>query len=409
MIKIKRFIGKDRIKVFGVKFYIRHEYCQRVAANYARKLQVLRERYGKGVIRVGFITRENSKWSYESLYRQLEEHPHFEPVVLIVDDNFKPGAAEETEKNLSFFREYRHVVIRNKRDYVRQRTDVLFYEQPWYDLAGDLTPEQLSAHSLNFYVPYCIETDIEPAIIAETAPFHKALYSNFCFSEDMARQLAAHGVENTHVVGHPRLDAYLTPGVSDDPWQSTDKVRIIYAPHHAFGDSVLKQASWDWSGERVLQLARQHQDTTEWILKPHPRFWQALGEWLKSDEKARQIREAWAEVAPTYDKGNYFDLFKTADLMISDCVSFNIEWLPTRKPFLRLRSHYPDATVFPGIEHYAEHYYYAGNVAELDECFDMLVHRSEDPAREARMERAKEIPMGVGARIIDILTSALTQ
>ncbi len=408
MIKVKNFIDKYRITVLGIRFWVGRDYEKLVAANYARKRRELQEKFGKEKIRVGFLVRENSKWSYESVYHQMAEGSHFDPIVLIVEPKGKKAVLKNTEGNLRFFAGYHHALVHRRQDVEQLGIDILFYEQPWYDLAGEFTPDKISENALTYYVPYCVEPDIEAEVIAETGPFHKAMTCNFCFSEATARQLAGFGITNTCAVGHPRMDAYLNPAVGESPWQSKGKLRIIYSPHHSFGTSLLKQASWEWSGEHLLKLAQQHQDSTEWILKPHPRFSYELGRMLRSEEKAQRHMDEWAKVSRLYDKGNYFDLFRTADLIISDCVSFNIEWLPTRKPFLRLRSHYPDATVFKTIDYYAEHYYYAGTTAELDACFDMLVHRREDPAREARIRRAQEVPIGVGSAIIDILTRSLT-
>ena len=35
-----------------------------------------------------------------------------------------------------------------------------------------------------------------------------------------------------------------------------------------------------------------------------------------------------------YNKGNYIELFKTSDLLITDCSSFLLEYMPTLKPII---------------------------------------------------------------------------
>ncbi len=404
MIKVKKFIEKYRVRVLGLKFYVRRHFEELVAANYARHLQRLGQKLGQEKIRVGFLVRENVKWSYESLYHLLEADPDFEPLVLIKDEKMELCSVE---KNCEFFRHYRHCVIRELADYVAQRVDILFYEQPWFDMFGDFTPDAVSEHSLTCYVSYALEPEVEPEIIQETQYFCKALHRSFAFNERICQEMEEYGIHNACAVGHPRMDAYLKPEATEVPWRSEGKVRIIYAPHHSFGHSVLKQSSWEWSGEHLLRLAQQSQGTTEWILKPHPRFQYELGRLLKSEQKAQEVMDAWAEVSCLYDRGNYFDLFKTADLMISDCLSFNIEWLPTRKPFIRLHSRYADARPFPGVDHYAEHYYHARTTAEIDRWFDMLVNRREDPALEARSLRAQEVHVGVAADILEMMRAEL--
>ncbi len=404
MIRVRKFVDKYRVKILGIRFYVKRRFEPVVERNYAKHTERLKQKFGKEPIKVGFLVRENAKWSYESLYRLMEQDPDFEPLVVIKDDDFELARASN---NLPFFKDYNHCVIRTLREYRKLGVDILFYEQPWYDICDDFTPDGVSAYSLTYYVPYAVESEAEPDVHGATSSFLKALTASFCFSEKMSQALRTYGIHNTHVVGHPRMDAYMTPEAATNPWRSEGKVRIIYAPHHSFGYSLLKQASWEWSGEHILKLAREHQDTTEWIFKPHPRFQYELGRLLQSEKKAQEVMDAWAAVSQLYNRGNYFDLFKTADVMISDCISFNIEWLPSHKPFIRLRAHYPDTRIFEAIEYYSEPYYHADSVADIDRYFDMLVNRHEDPNREARAERATEIQTGVASHILDIIKARI--
>ncbi|MDY6407566.1 MAG: CDP-glycerol glycerophosphotransferase family protein, partial [Pseudomonadota bacterium] len=176
-------------------------------------------------------------------------------------------------------------------------------------------------------------------------------------------------------------------------WKSQNKVRIVYAPHHSFRHSILKWATYEWSGAHLIQLAKDHQDTTEWIFKPHPRFYITLVEEF-GQEFADSVFEQWTQVSRLYDQGDYFDLFKTADLMISDCGSFQIEWLPTHKPYIHLVSNYPDAEPDGQLKkHFSSGYYLAHSIKELDDYFQQLVVLKQDPKREKREELIREIPL----------------
>ncbi len=393
---MKRFIDRYQIRIAGKQFNIKREYEKKVAANYARKISELRNAIGQRAITVGFLVRENTKWSYESLYHQLTAHPDFTPLVLIADDG---KILSDTAQNEKFFKDYNYRVIRKQSDFRKLHVDILFYEQAWFDLSGDFTPEQLSPYALTFYVPYALKVRHDANTLVPQSVFFKAVYRSFCFCRTDEKDLHDAGIFNTSIVGHPRTDAYLEP-VRENPWKSTGKTRIIYAPHHSFANSYLKLGTWEWSGRHLLELARKSQDSTEWIFKPHPRFKYELTKLFKSEAKAQAIMDEWAEVSQLYDKGNYFDLFKTSDLMICDCLSFKMEWLPSGKPYIQLNSRYKDFYAFDEADYYTEHYYKADTTEDIDRLFNMLVHQKEDPLKEARQARAKDFPMGVATKII---------
>ena len=355
-------------------------------------------------VNIGFIVRESSKWSYGDLYDLFKKSKRFIPTILIVDEQHELCNLTDNKK---FFAKYDYKVIRNIDDFLKHKIDIVFYEQPWFDLAGDFTPEKLSLHALTMYVPYGIELDKNDELFHDCARFYESLYKIFAFNEFARQEWARHGCKNVDVVGHPRLDAYLNKNSSSQVWQSNDKVRIIYAPHHSFADSILKQASWEWNGEHILQLAKNNQDTTEWIFKPHPRFKLALSQLLNSSEQAQSIYDDWASVGQIYNQGDYFDLFKTADIMISDCCSFKLEWLPTGKPFIQLMSHYPDAFVYRGIDHFSAGYYRANSIAEIDKYFNMLVKEKRDPNKAKRLGLASQIPLGASERVYNLLRELL--
>lgn len=359
----------------------------------------------KSKIKIGFIVRESSKWSYAGLYELLKLNKLFEPVVLIVDQQHELCNLSD---NIKFFSRYNYIVMKNKDDFINQDIDIVFYEQPWFDLGGDFTPEKLSEYALTMYVPYGIELDKNDKLFQDCARFYKSVYKIFAFNDFACREWLRHGCKNTVVVGHPRLDAYLDNISQNDKfWKSKDKVRIIYAPHHSFGDSILKQASWEWNGNHILELAKNNQDTTEWVFKPHPRFKLALGQLLNDSDRAQAVYDEWEQVGQIYNQGDYFELFKTADIMISDCCSFKIEWLPTGKPFVQLLSHYPDAHVYRGIDYFSSAYYKANTIKEIDMYFDMLVKEKRDPNKMARSILATQIPLGASKNIYEYLIKEL--
>ncbi len=80
--------------------------------------------------------------------------------MLTVDQFEQNSKLGHTGANLLLFRDYRYAVIRNPSDIAAQGVDILFYEQTWFDLSGDFTPDRMSAYALTFYVPYLIESAV---------------------------------------------------------------------------------------------------------------------------------------------------------------------------------------------------------------------------------------------------------
>ena len=57
---------------------------------------------------------------------------------------------------------------------------------------------------------------------------------------------------------------------------------------------------------------------------------------LMSQEEFQNYIAQWNNLdnSLVYDKGEYFDIFKTSDVLITDCSSFLAEYFPTKKPII---------------------------------------------------------------------------
>ena len=370
--------------------------------NYNRIIAKLRS---KSRIRIGFLVWENSKWAYESLYRKFAENEKFEVVVIIVNIN---SEVSDLLKNIHFFGKYNYCIVQNIEDFKEQNIDIVFYEQPWFALDGDFTPSKVSEYALTFYVPYAVQIDADNIEIVKTCkPFYKDVYMSFVLNEQILENFKKCDIDNMMAVGHPKLDIYLNAAIEKYSPEK-DKFRIIYAPHHSFGQSILKWATWEWNGEHILQLARKNQDNIEWIFTPHPRFKFELENLFGDQTKAQTVFDNWSAVATICDTGGYFDLFESADLMISDCGSFVLEWLPTGKPYIQLLSKYPNASPRSETdEYYSSQYYKCNNLSDIDKYFELLVKQQKDPLKENRMVLAHNVPLGATQKIYDFIESLI--
>ena len=102
----------------------------------------------------------------------------------------------------------------------------------------------------------------------------------------------------------------------------------------------------------------------------------------------------WGELsnAQVYDKGDYFDMFRTSDLLITDCNSFLFEYLPTLKPVIHLVNKY-SVGFNPFGQMITKGYYDAENEKEIEELIQNLLFNEKDfllPIRKKALEKIQK-------------------
>lgn len=321
---------------------IRHFVCH---YNYKQNLRRLRNNSDK--IRVIFLVTENAKWGYQSLYEQMDKDSYFEPIILVSLLNRVHKGGDKTrnnlEENYTFFENQGMNVdyAYKNGNYIDLKTfnpDIIFYEQPW-DIPKIHKPLNVSKFALTCYCDYGLELVEDKDNYREN--FHYLLYKFFVDSEINIKRYNSYNenaYKNCLSFGYPKLDIYFKPTSKSDKelWKDPNKKKVIYAPHHSFEDSGLKFTTFRWSGKYILDFAKSHQDYT-WIFKPHPQFkFSLLNNNIMTEDEIENYYSEWNTIGNINTQGNYFDIFKTSDLMITDCCSFLGEYLPTNKPLIRL-------------------------------------------------------------------------
>lgn len=73
--------------------------------NYKSVLTNLRKQFGKQKLKVCFLSSENSKWVYQSLYEKLYQSKIFEPYVLVtLNQHYNKNDLEKLVNNYNFFK-----------------------------------------------------------------------------------------------------------------------------------------------------------------------------------------------------------------------------------------------------------------------------------------------------------------
>ena len=106
-----------------------------------------------------------------------------------------------------------------------------------------------------------------------------------------------------------------------------------------------------------------------------------------SEEQMNQYFDQWESLpnAQICEDGDYFDMFRTSDLMVTDCNSFLSEYLPTEKPVIHLISEHS-----VGHNKYGEQiiagYYKVRTNQETEKILDDILYKNHDPLLEKRKE-----------------------
>ena len=365
-----------------------------IRERYARKLESLKEKIKTDKIRVAFLVRENQKWGYQSLYELFKSDERFEPIVLVSLLGLAHKGKDKTrfnlEENYDFFKKkgmnVKYAYINGK--YLNLKSfnpDIVFYDQPW-DLPEIHSIKTVSEFALTCYIPYGVSIlDLKDDY---TQDFHKLLYRYYVDSPLNIKRYEFYQAGNSGnctAAGYPKLDVYFEKSnTQTDIWRDKNKIKIIYAPHHSFDKGGLHTATFKENGQAILNLAKKYANETTWIFKPHPRFkYAALRRKIMTTEEIKKYYQEWAEIGNIYTQGDYFDIFKSSDLMITDCCSFLGEYLPADKPIIRLVS--PNSLSPNELgRRLFDCCYEVKNNTELERVFKMLVIDKNDYKKQTR-------------------------
>ncbi len=398
-----------------------------IRARYPKLIKHLQDEFSKRKLKVVFLNSENPKWVYRFLYDEFKKNQNFQVQVLITvrdgllkkkykfleyeklaNDNFNFFKKDGLNVDYAFdFKKKKHI------DLKKFNPDIVFYEQPW-ELPKKYRVNEVSKYALPFYCSYgsCITNGINEY----SEPFYKDVYVYFIDNVYIKKVLLEHGCQQQAIVvsGQPKLDVYLKPiNQSNIIWKSVNKKRVIYAPHHSFyKNSVLGFGTFDWNYKFFFNFAKNHPEI-EFIIKPHPELKrQIVKRGLMSANEMIQYFKMWESLpnAQIYEFANYFDMFKTSDLLITDCNSFLYEYLPTKKPVIHLIGKNS-----VGHNEYGQKitsgYYLARDIEELKAQLELVLFNGHDPLKLIREQIIKndliQPKIGVAKFILNYITQLL--
>lgn len=369
--------------------------------NYERVLKRLRKDVRSRKIRVLFYVTENSKWGYQSLYEIMDKSDVFEPFVvagmLKEAYNGKDKTRFIVQENFEFFKS-RGMNVKlgfENGKFVDLKTfapDIIFYDQPW-GLLKSQKSQSVCRYALTCICPYSFE--IFNCEFDYTQGFQHLIFRNFIDSDLNIERYESYrkgNSKNCTAVGYPKLDAYLDNSEIDlkKYWKNPEKFKIIYAPHHSFEKGGLEAATFRENGMFMLDFARKNADTT-WVFKPHPRLKLALVQnGIMTEAEVEEYYRSWEEIGKVYLQGDYIDIFKSSDLMITDCCSFLAEYLPSTKPLIRPMN--PNVIALNKLgEEVVKGYWQVYSEKEFLDAYNQIFVEKNDDKKLIREEVAKNI------------------
>lgn len=368
--------------------------AQFVQKNYEKVLKNLK---AKEKIKAGFVVNQIEKWQYETLLEEFKKDSRFETTILITPKTSLGDKGGVQNELFEFFKNKNtKVEFGYKNGYIdinEFQFDLVFYEQPW-ELDTNQNPFCASKNSLTFYCPYAISE--ATSVFYQTEEFFKLLFRHFLVDNSAKEQYLTYcpNLSNLRVTGHPKLDSIISA-----PLKKKNKKTIIYAPHHSIHPMSLRWATFLWSKDIVLELALKYQEFN-WVIKPHPGL---VDMFIKNNSMTKEdfdiFFSKWQEVGSIVEGGDYFELFLESDLMITDCGSFIVEYLPTKNPVIHLQSENPKphSTLNRKI---LKTYYNATNKEELKRLFEVLMIENNDNMKQERLSLLKKLDFGSASKKI---------
>lgn len=346
----------------------------------------------KEKIRFGFILQDLPQWKTEMLYKHMQTHPRFEPVICITPHVYGTGSEKLLEEYCKA-KGYGYVLLSPEKKLKRQiDIDMATHQKPYQ---REIHP----AHRIDrnksipvVVIPYYLSTITEPWVVNQKA--NLLCWRQFVDNENCKRaweKIHWLNGRNYAVTGTPFMDELFLPKESfADVWKCKDsRKRIIYAPHHTIAD-------WHWEGigystfldycQFMLTMRDKYKEQAYFVFKPHPLLYGKLVErWGK--EKTDEYYSAWDQPGISIvETGDYVSLFKHSDALIHDCGSFTVEYLYTDNPVMYLdRGEDHADNMIPYAKEAYELHYHAKTEEDI-EGFVLNVINGEDVLKEKRIE-----------------------
>ena len=379
---------------FGKKFFYDMKVKQNIHYIKNNQKLVLKELKNGLPLYVVFYVYDESKWKSQSVYDLMEKDDRFEPLIVVTkncapEENPNYQTAENVIKCYEYFKskgmkvELGYDIKRNTFIPLEKfHPDIIIYSHPWY-VQEKQGPVICSKFALTYYIPYFLPASEQWHEYG--LRFHQYIYRHFVPTKLVRDYYAKNMPSIEHsfsVVGHPVLDSLNADN-------NAEKKYIIYAPHWTVCGENLRFGTFDWSGDKVLEFAKNHKELN-WVFRPHPLMYNYIltSGFMRKQEIDNYFNE-WKSFATFSDGGDYIRLFKESYAMVTDCGSFLTEYFVTENPVIHLVSEHlkPNST----IKEIDKTYYTAHDADELLKHLHHVILDKNDYKKEERVKLLEKL------------------
>ncbi len=292
--------------------------------------------------------------------------------------------------------------------------DILFRQTPW---DADI-PAPYSTKELNFtrlvYTDYGIgilQDNPENIRIDYDQELHRRAWLLLCANEEQKRiyqTLTLHKGLRAVVTGYPKFDKLVQRGGDRKFWpieSGSRKFRLIWAPHHSVRPGHLGFGTFPFVFREILQWVFRNPEV-EVVLKPHPMLFESCAHGMMTKQDIESFLAIWGALPNTayVTGGDYGPLLAASDAMLTDGITFLVEYQLFEKPLIWLDSgrhigfNSIGQQVLNGL-------HAAKSASEALGLVDEIRKRPVDPLQETRAEVVRSLMPYPGASAQRVLAT----
>ena len=373
----------------------------------------------KKKIKAVFMAIEISVWKYDEVFRLMQFHPRFEPVIFVCPmvNYGRDIMLEKMSQCVSYYMTKGYNVICSYDKYTDKyvdlrkelNPDILLYTNPYKGLIDDRYYISNFKDLLTVYVSYYFTCGIDMNFNTNI-PLYNIVWRKYVensYVKEICLNYAKNRGRNAVVTGYPGIEPLIDNHTVLDPYAGDARKRIIWAPHHTLESSIYGHSCFLKYAEYFLDLASKYKEQILFIFKPHPLLKGKLYN-LWGKEKTDYYYNRWENgINTSINEGDYVDLFLSSDAMIHDSGSFVVEYLYVNKPVMRTINDVPLEVQFNEFALSCLNNYYMARTEQDIEHFIQNVINGNDSMKEQRTKFVNEILMPKGSPSQNIIDDIL--
>ncbi len=313
-----------------------------------------------GRIRCVFLVHSVDTWdALAGICEAMQSDDRFEPLVVTINRNY-PGeqgfGGEDATSRALTKAGVKHLRLGMQDSFeglaILQALmpDVIFRQSQWErDVPPAFRVSEMSFAKICF-VPYASsivahvskDTSAGTMALGYDEPFQRVAWRIFVDvkrNKDIVESYQHVDPSRVIISGNPKYDTLLK-AVGSDQWPIESKgdrkaFRVVWAPHHSLGNMWLAFGVFHKIYKQMLYWAMARPDI-EFVMKPHPALYGiATSEGHISKFELDNFFTQWSALENcSICHGQYAELFASSDLLITDGVSFLLEYQLFNKPLV---------------------------------------------------------------------------